>query len=91
MAKLTLRGTVLYAHDDLNAATLRQLARWAEKFGSITINDRELTADELEHLARQSEGTGELIYIPQIHEAQNSERNTEGQPIQLIERKGGRE
>lgn len=70
MAKMTLKGSMLCAHECLNAATLHWLARMAIKLGSITINGQKLTAIELEGLARQSERSGEPICFPDIPECQ---------------------
>ena len=70
MAKLILKGTMLCTRDYLDAATLHRLARWARKLESIIINGRELTADELEHLATQSERSGEPICFPEVPDSQ---------------------
>jgi len=72
MAKMTLKGTMLCAHECLPAATLRRLAQWARKLDFIIINGQELTADELEHLAQESEHTGEPICFPDVFECRPS-------------------
>jgi hypothetical protein len=71
MAKMILKGTRLYAREYVDAATLHRLARWARKLESVIINGRELTADELEHLARQSERSGEPVYFPEVPDSQS--------------------
>lgn len=72
MEKLALKGAMLCAHECLSAATLHRLAQWARKFDSIIINGQELTADELEHLAGQSERSGEPICFPDVLECRPS-------------------
>lgn len=68
MVSLTLRGTALCADSPLPAGTLRQLAHWATKVGSIVINDQELTADQLNQLATQSEQSGQPISFREFPE-----------------------
>jgi ferredoxin-thioredoxin reductase catalytic subunit len=68
MAKMTLKGTRLCAYECLPAATLHQLAQLARKLDFIIINGQELTADELEHLAKESERTGEPLCFPDVIE-----------------------
>ncbi len=71
MAKLTLKGTMLCAHECLPAATLHRLAQLARKLDFIIINGQELTASELENMARRSEDSGEPICFPDIHDCQS--------------------
>ena len=70
MTALILRGSALYVQGNVTAATLHVLARWARRFGSITINDQELTADTLDDLAWQSECSGEPIRFGAVLDAQ---------------------
>lgn len=70
MARMILKDTMLCAHECLDAATLHRLAQMASKLGSIIINGQELTATELEHLARESERTGESICFPEVADCQ---------------------
>jgi HD superfamily phosphohydrolase len=72
MAKMTLKDTMLCAHECLDAATLHRLAQFARKLGSIIINGQELTADKVDYLARESERTGEPICFPDVLECRPS-------------------
>jgi len=78
MAKLTLKGTMLCADECLNAATLQRLSHLARKLGPIIINGQELTANELEHLARQSERSREPICFPDFPDCQNARGSPTG-------------
>jgi hypothetical protein len=60
---LTLKGSILCVQGALTATALHLLAGWARKLGSITINDQELTAEDLEDMARQSECAGEPLWF----------------------------
>lgn len=73
MASMTLKDTMLCAHECLDATTLHRLAQIASKLGSIIINGQELTATDLERLARQSEDSGELICFPEVAPVSASE------------------
>ena len=72
MEKLALKGAMLCAHECLSAATLHRLAQWARKLDFIIINGQELTADELEHLAQESERSGEPVCFPDVPECRLS-------------------